>query len=133
MTDSTIVSKLGPAIDSVLDPALGAEKSGIVPSRGGLRPYVWSLCGCVWFAAMGLLTHDLGRPIDEFGTPACPWTVVCFVRSIVATICATTAALATGKQLLHLTSRSLWVRSLAGSTSMVATFYAWPTSTSRMC
>jgi drug/metabolite transporter (DMT)-like permease len=128
MSDSSIVPHLGPAIDSVLDPALGAETPAAAPSkhasRGGLRPYVWSLCGCAWFAAMGILTHDLGRPVDESGTPACPWTVVCFVRSVVATLCAASLAVATGKQLVLFASRSLWVRSLAGSTSMVATFYA---------
>ena len=52
-------------------------------TRGGMQPYVWSLCGCLWFAVMGLITHDLGRPIDDAGTPSCPWTVVCFVRSVV--------------------------------------------------
>ena len=113
LTDSTLVPTLTPA--AVPQPA---------PTRGGMQPYVWSLCGCLWFSVMGLITHDLGRPIDDAGTPSCPWTVVCFVRSVVATAFAASLALGTGAKLVAFSSRSLWVRSLAGSTSMVATFYA---------
>ena len=109
-----------PALDLAHDP--GAEPIG--RKRGGMQPYVWSLCGCVWFAVMGVVTHDLGRPIDDAGTPSCPWTVVCFVRSVVATACAASLVVATGAKFVVFASRSLWVRSLAGSTSMVATFYA---------
>ena len=116
MSDSTLVPTLAPAPPPAVEP--------IVRSRGGMQPYVWSLCGCLWFAVMGVLTHDLGRPIDDAGTPSCPWTVVCFVRSVVATAFAASLALGTGAKLVAFSSRSLWVRSLAGSTSMVATFYA---------
>lgn len=90
----------------------------------GLRPYVWMLCGCFWFAMMGLLTHDLGREISPGGPPSCPWPVVAFVRSIVATLFAALMARAAGATFVVFTPRILWVRSLSGSVSMMATFYA---------
>jgi drug/metabolite transporter (DMT)-like permease len=94
-------------------------------SRAGLMPYVWVLCGCFWFAAMGLLIHNVGQPMDDAGTPSCPWTIVAFVRSFVAMIFATILAVSTGAKLVFFKSRSLMVRSFAGSTSMMATFYAF--------
>ena len=90
----------------------------------GIRPYVWMLCGCAWFAVMGIIAHDLGRSATEDGPASCPWIVVAFVRSIVATICAAAMAFSYGHKLVFLHPRILWVRSLAGSCSMMATFYA---------
>jgi drug/metabolite transporter (DMT)-like permease len=90
-----------------------------------MKPYIFSLCGCFWFAAMGLIIHDLGRPIDDAGTPSCPWTVVAFVRSVVATLFALSLTLSIGAKLVFFKPRSLIVRSIAGSVSMMASFYAF--------
>ena len=92
--------------------------------NSGIRPYVWMLSGCAWFAVMGLITHDLGRPIADGGPPSCPWLVVAFFRSVVATVFAASLALAYGQKLVFWQPRILWIRSLAGSCSMMATFYA---------
>lgn len=90
----------------------------------GVKPYLWALCACGWFAVMALLTHKLGEHSGPDGVPACPWTVVAFVRSVVATVCAAGLTLAVGAKFVVFRPRTMWIRSIAGSTSMMATFYA---------
>ncbi|MFO0850806.1 MAG: DMT family transporter [Gemmataceae bacterium] len=82
----------------------------------GLRPYLWMLTGCFWFSLMGLLIHALK---DD-----CDWQVQAVARSGLATAFALAAARLTRTRLVFLTPKVLWVRSVAGSLSMVATFYA---------
>lgn len=74
------------------------------------------LSGCCWFALMGLCAHALG--------PLCDWQITAVARSSLATVFALTAALVTGAKLVFWRPRILWMRSIAGSCSMVATFYA---------
>jgi drug/metabolite transporter (DMT)-like permease len=83
----------------------------------GLTPYVWMLCGCAWFTAMALLTRSLGQQDVQ-------WQVVAVARSGLATVFALVLAVATGTRLVFFRPRILWVRSVSGSLSMVATFYA---------
>jgi drug/metabolite transporter (DMT)-like permease len=83
----------------------------------GIRPYVLMLCGCAWFTAMALLTQSLG----EQGVQ---WQVVALARSGLAFVFALAVALATKTPLVLLRPRVLWLRSIAGSFSMVFTFYA---------
>jgi drug/metabolite transporter (DMT)-like permease len=83
-----------------------------------LRPYLWMLAGSVCFSGMVLLIHAAAD------RRACDWQVQGVVRSALATIFALTAALATGARLTLFRPPVLWVRSLAGSASMVATFFA---------
>lgn len=85
-------------------------------STAGVRPYVWMLCGCGWFAAMSLFAHVVGG--------RCPWPVVALARSGLATLFALIAAVALGTRLVFLRPRILWMRSVSGSCSMVAAFYA---------
>ncbi len=92
--------------------------------RGGAKPYLWALAACGWFAVMGLLTHWLGLPREVGGPPRVSWAAVATVRSVVATLCAAGLTLAVGAKFVTLRPRTLWVRSVAGSTSMIATFYA---------
>ena len=82
----------------------------------GIRPYVWMLSGCVWFSIMGLLAHSLKKE--------CDWQAVALARSGLATLFALSIALGTGAKLVFFKPRVLWVRSVAGSCSMLATFYA---------
>ena len=84
--------------------------------RHGLRPYGWMLTSCVWFSAMGLLAHGLQAEVD--------WQAVAFARSALATVFALSLAMATGTRLVFRRPRVLWIRSLAGSASMIGTFYA---------
>src|SRR5262245_59584763 len=82
----------------------------------GIGPYVWMLCGCGWFAVMALLTREASRLVD--------WQAVAIARSGLATLFAFVLAVATGTQLAFARPRILWLRSLAGSLSMLTTFYA---------
>lgn len=79
-------------------------------------PSLWMLLGSLCFAAMAALTHALG--------PRCDWLVVGLVRAVF--MFTTTAALArlAGVRLVLWKPRTLWVRSLAGSFSLVCNFYA---------
>jgi drug/metabolite transporter (DMT)-like permease len=83
----------------------------------GLRPYGYILASCVWFSAMGLLAHEAGRE-------GCPWLIVAAARSTLAAFIAVSAALALGIRLVAFRPRMLWIRSLSGSCSLLATFYA---------
>jgi drug/metabolite transporter (DMT)-like permease len=74
------------------------------------------LCGCGWFAVMALLTREAGKFVD--------WQAVAIARSGLATLFALTLALATGARLVFVRPRILWLRSIAGSLSMLTTFYA---------
>ncbi len=74
------------------------------------------LSGCVWFSWMGLLTHAL--------KDSCDWQTVAVVRSALATTLAALIAWSTGTALVRGGPRALWFRSIAGSCSMVCTFYA---------
>jgi drug/metabolite transporter (DMT)-like permease len=87
-----------------------------MPSHG-LRPFVWMLCGCAWFTAMALYTEALGQR-------NCQWQFVALARSALAALFACLLAVGTGTRLVFFRPRVLWVRSVAGSCSMLATFYA---------
>ena len=80
------------------------------------RPYVWMLAGCVCFAVMSALAHAAGE--------RCDWQTVAFFRSFLVLVFVGTFAVASGTRLVFLRPRRLWVRSIAGSTSLVMAFYA---------
>ena len=74
--------------------------------------------GSFSFATMAALARALeGR---------CDWLVVAIFRTGLAMIFAMILAKAAGARLVFWRPRTLWVRSLAGSTSLVCTFYALP-------
>ena len=93
-------------------------------NHSGTKPYFWALAACGWFAIMGLLTHWLGMPASEGGPPRVSWAAVACVRSVVATLLAASFTIVARAKFVTFTPRIMWVRSLAGSTSMMATFYA---------
>jgi drug/metabolite transporter (DMT)-like permease len=76
------------------------------------------LAGCVAFALMGSMTHLLAEEAH------CDWQVLAVARSGMALGFAFLLARAAGVRLVFWRPRTLWIRSLAGSVSMVATFYA---------
>jgi len=80
------------------------------------RPYIAMLWASVWFAGMVLLIQACGGQ--------CAWQTVASMRSIIAAVVALGLARAAGVKLVFPGPRTLWLRSLAGSLSMVATFYA---------
>jgi drug/metabolite transporter (DMT)-like permease len=80
------------------------------------RASVWMIAGALAFASMGALTSEVGS--------RCDWLVVALVRAILMLGTAATIVTASGSQLVLWRPRTLWVRSLAGSFSLIGNFYA---------
>ncbi len=80
------------------------------------RAALWMLVGAFAFAVMGAFTHALGS--------RCDWLVVAFVRSTF--MFAATVLLARGAsvKLVLFDPPTLWLRSTAGSISLMCNFYA---------
>jgi drug/metabolite transporter (DMT)-like permease len=74
------------------------------------------LCGALAFAAMGACAHGLREDLD--------WQGIALARAAIPLALAWLMALAAGVKLVFWKPRILWIRSIAGSVSMVATFYA---------
>jgi drug/metabolite transporter (DMT)-like permease len=85
-------------------------------TQGSVKPYFWMLCGCFWFSLMAISATSLG--------PECDWQIVALSRSALATLFAIIIAKSTSVTLVWRGTRTLWLRSLAGSCSMGCTFYA---------
>lgn len=85
-------------------------------SREPVRPYWWMLQASVAFSVMAMITHALG--------PLCGWPVIALSRSGFALVFAAVSARVAGFPVIAWKPLTLWVRSLAGSISMVCTFYA---------
>jgi drug/metabolite transporter (DMT)-like permease len=77
---------------------------------------VWMLCGAFAFATMGAFTYALG--------PRCDWLLIALVRAVFMFGFACAMARARGIRLAVWEPRTLWVRSIAGSFSLVCNFYA---------
>jgi drug/metabolite transporter (DMT)-like permease len=86
-----------------------------VPQRS-VRPYFWMLAGCGSFAIMSVLAHAAGE--------RCNWQTVAFFRAFLVLIFVGSFSLATGTKLVFLRPGKLWVRSIAGSLSLVMAFFA---------
>ena len=86
------------------------------PLKTTLQPYLWMLAGSCSFAVMGSIAHALGR--------VCDWQVVAFFRSFLVMAFAAAMARAAGAKLVLRGPPMLWVRSVAGSLSLVSCFYA---------
>lgn len=94
------------------------QEGGRAPSPGGSAlPYVWMLCGSFSFACMGTLTYQLRSEYD--------WQLILVARAFLPLVFALALALAARVPLVFLRPRSLWLRSIAGSLSMVCMFYAF--------
>jgi drug/metabolite transporter (DMT)-like permease len=85
-------------------------------TRESLTPYLAMLMGSLAFAFMSTLAHALGAH--------CDWQVIALARSALAFLLAGILALAAGVRLVFLRPRTLWIRSLAGSLSLVGTLFA---------
>jgi drug/metabolite transporter (DMT)-like permease len=81
------------------------------------RPYLWMLLGALAFASMGAMAHALKQH--------CDWQVIALARAIFPLVCVGGLAAASGVRLVFFRPRSLWVRSIAGSLSLVCTFFAF--------
>jgi drug/metabolite transporter (DMT)-like permease len=74
------------------------------------------LCGSLAFAVMGTLAHGLRQQ--------CDWRVIALCRSGIAFAGAAALTAAGGARFVLWRPRVLWLRSIAGSCSLVGTFYA---------
>lgn len=81
-----------------------------------LRPYLWMLSGSLAFAVMSTLAHAVAA--------SCDWQVVALARSSLACLFAALLARGAGVRLVLWRPRTLWLRSIAGSLSLVCTFFA---------
>jgi drug/metabolite transporter (DMT)-like permease len=79
---------------------------------------LWMLASSIAFTAMSAFTHALGG--------RCPWPVVAFSRAILAFVFASLLVRPAKARFIVLRPRSIWLRSIAGSCSMLLTFYALP-------
>jgi len=79
-------------------------------------PYLWMLCGALAFACMGAFTSGLQAE--------CDWQVIVLARAALALAFSFALAKSAGVRLVFLRPRTLWLRSIAGSISMLCTFYA---------
>jgi drug/metabolite transporter (DMT)-like permease len=77
---------------------------------------MWMLGGAFAFATMGGMTHALGA--------RCDWLAIALARIGLTFLFSVALALATGARLVLWRPATLWVRSLAGSCSLVGTFFA---------
>jgi drug/metabolite transporter (DMT)-like permease len=84
--------------------------------RESFRPYVWMLLGCMSFTLMYAFVHGL-RDI-------CDWQIIAIVRTGLAFTFAFCLAVAAGAKLVFLRPPVLWIRSLAGSVSLLCAFFA---------
>ncbi len=76
-----------------------------------LRPYLCMLVGSFAFAWMGILAHEAGKDYD--------WQIIAIVRCSIPLAIVGTLALSSGTKLVFLRPRSLWMRSVSGSLSLV--------------
>src|SRR6478752_4865211 len=84
--------------------------------RSAALPYLCMLLGAASFAVMAMFTVALKEQVD--------WQWIAIARTGLAMTFAATMALVARKRLVFLRPRKLWMRSIAGSISLVCGFYA---------
>jgi drug/metabolite transporter (DMT)-like permease len=84
--------------------------------RSAALPYVWMLLGAASFAVMAIFTVSLKEQVD--------WQWIAISRAGLAMTFAAGMAVAAKKRLVFFRPRKLWMRSIAGSISLVCGFYA---------
>jgi drug/metabolite transporter (DMT)-like permease len=84
--------------------------------RPGALPYLWMLCGAASFSVMAVLAAGLKEE--------CDWQWIAIARTGLAMILSAGLAVGGGAKLVYFRPARLWMRSLAGSISLVCGFYA---------
>src|SRR5262249_12352359 len=97
-------------------PGRSAAPQGSTVRNESALPYIWMLCGSLPFSVMGALGHALGHAGD--------WQVVAFVRCAIPFLLVAALARSAGVRLVLWKPATLWLRSIAGSLSLIGTFYA---------
>lgn len=84
--------------------------------RRKFLPYLWMLLGTFAFAVMAVLINELKEEV--------PWQWIALARSSLAMVFGAGLVLAAGARFAVWRPRILWMRSLAGSVSLLCGFYA---------
>lgn len=79
-------------------------------------PAIWMITAAFSFASMGALAHAVG--------PRCDWLVIALIRMLCSFVFTVPLAWLGGARLVLLSPRTLWIRSISGTISLVCTFYA---------
>ncbi|MER3417026.1 MAG: EamA/RhaT family transporter [Gemmataceae bacterium] len=87
-------------------------------TRQRLSPYLWMVGSSLAFAGMATCAHAAGFYWS--------WTVVALARTGLCLLMALTLCWVADVELVWLKPATLWLRSLAGSVSLLCTFYALP-------
>ena len=77
---------------------------------------LWMIFGGFAFATMGALTHELGKH--------CDWLIIAFFRMLLSFLITLSLARGAGINPFVFNNSTLWLRSIVGSSAMLATFYA---------
>jgi drug/metabolite transporter (DMT)-like permease len=86
-------------------------------SAHGIAPYLWILLAALAFSVMGSAAHSLKEESD--------WRVIALARAVIPLCLTIVWGLYVRGPLLVWRPMSLWVRSLAGSTALLCTFYSF--------
>ena len=86
------------------------------PHKSAVNPALWMICGAFSFTLMGGMANALG--------PRCDWRIVAQSRTIFSFFVALMLARMAGAKLVLFRPRILWLRSIAGTLSLMSTFYA---------
>jgi len=129
--DSSIGTASPPVFQSTpeTDPAI--KSSGEIHEERGenshfgipLGPYAWMIAGSFSFTWMGIWTFALSQSAAD-GELARDWRVIAFFRSLIAFFGAVVCCALRGGRFIVIRPSMIWLRSIAGSASMVCTFYA---------
>lgn len=86
-------------------------------SAHGVAPYLWILLAAMAFSVMGSAAHSLKEDSD--------WRVIALARAVIPLSLTAVWGLYETGPILVWGPASLWVRSLAGSTALLCTFYSF--------
>src|SRR6476619_8653758 len=84
--------------------------------RSNLLPYLWMLLGTFAFAVMAVLINELKEEV--------PLQWIALARSSLAMVFGAGLVAAAGAKFVFLRPRAIWMRSLAGSISLLCGFFA---------
>jgi drug/metabolite transporter (DMT)-like permease len=88
----------------------------IVAEPKNRLPALWMITAAFFFATMGSMAHAVGS--------RCDWLVIAFVRILCTFLLSVSLAWTAGARLVLHRPRTLWIRSVAGTVSLVCSFYA---------
>ncbi|MBI3407878.1 MAG: DMT family transporter [Planctomycetes bacterium] len=99
------------------DESKPADEASNLRGNDSLQPYLWMLLGTFSFACMAMLTREASQVWD--------WQVIAMFRAFLPMALLAVLCWRARIRLVFLRPWTLWMRSIAGSLSLVGTFYAF--------